>query len=298
MGILDAIERVESHEPRPFIAPVLDSNINEVFVVQDGIPHTFRCPSHEPGWYRLCPSKSRGQSEWLLSLAIRYAYPHEYIPYLEALPRFYVIACFPLSEDTWLTVPFNASDASQRGWPNGEPKPVHLVHGIVLPFDVLTTRSLAGTLLFEQVCTRLDTAWSEVCIFNTLALDRKSMTDVPTDWNSALQITLARRHAARVEEHERRRVEALGTVEGQIKDRLEFMGASLVNWCDTSDGYEVTWEYDNCKHTVTIQRNMMLQSAGICLDGSAPEHSLSSAVQLLQTARSEHRFDLPESSWI
>jgi hypothetical protein len=78
---------------------------------------------------------SAGQ-EWAFYRWHAPAYMHEIGVYLSALPRFYVIAC-SLHGQAWVCVPYNASDATQRSWPNGQPRQVHLVFDHIQPFEVL-----------------------------------------------------------------------------------------------------------------------------------------------------------------
>lgn len=298
MSLLDVIDRVAAHKPRSFIAPLPDAERVEVFTHIDNIPYQFRLRNSEPGWWLLSPISGQRVTK------DRPAYPHEYIRYLEALPRFYVIACFRLAEMTWLVVPFNASDAAQRGWSQGEPRPLHLITQGIVPLDVLDARDLAGMLLFNAVS-------------NKLGVRRDMHGQVIIDWLdknffNAYHILEARREEQRQRAIEARKQiareaaqraveERQQTVEGQIEFELGFVGAELVDWSEVGDGYAVTWEYEGYQHTATVKRDMRLQSAGICLGHRADDYewqTLATLVQTIQEGRRLKRFDLPEEAYL
>lgn len=298
MTLLDVIDRVSAHEPVPFIAPIPDAESVEILTFQDNIPYRFKVRDPEPGWWEMIPNGNRAGPG-------RPAYPHEYLNYLGHLPRFHVITCFRLGRGTWLVVPFNASDAAQRGWHNGHPRPVHLVRGSIQPFDVIATRALAGMLLYDSV-TGLEIQLTESC--RRFFQDGTSVSGADQNWGNALVLVDERRKELERQAAEARRraaKEALkaqrATLEDKIKYDLEFMGAELVDWSEAGDGVEVTWTYDGYTHTERLTRDTRLDVPGICL-GHADEdynwHNLSTLVDTIQEARRLHRWDIPREAWL
>jgi len=274
MSLFDAIDRVESHKMRPFVAPIWDSDETRVFTVQDGVPYSFPICGAEAGWYIIDGEDS------LLE-----APPTNYLPFMSKLPRFYAIALFPVSDTTWIASPYNASDAEQRGWLSAIPKPVHNVRGTLRPLDIIDTRLLGGNLLYFVPASSVE-------------------RDVSTpDFKRADTIVQARleaikreRDRKRYEEHRKRRLKDTGA---RFRHQLAVMGADLLDWREVgADRYEVTWEYNGAQFTVPVRRSGVLYSAGICLENTDDMHDLSSAVDVMETARKKHRFDLDRELWI
>lgn len=300
-NLLDVIDRVSGHQAQPFIAPIPDEGRVQVHVSQDSIPYRFQVRGAEPGWWLLSPNGNRASIS-------RPAKPHEYLPYLNCLPRFYVIACYALSRDTWLVVPFNASDAAQRGWPGGRPQPVHLVRESVRSLDVVCARSLAGLLLYDSV-SALEIFTTQRC--QRAFTDRESIS-VNQDWGNAIALIQERRRrleeqaAAQAAEARRKaQWEAVEsrrqTMEDRIKFDLEFMGAELVEWGEVNGGVSVTWTFDGYTHTERLNRRGRLDVPGICLGHAETDynwHTLSTLVDTIQEGRRKHRFDIPREAWL
>jgi len=299
MSLLDVIDRVSEHVPRPFIAPIPDAESVSVFVHQDNIPYQFSLRGTEPGWWLLNPNRNGNRAG-----VGRGAYPHEYLVYLSHLPRFYAIACYRVGDDSWLVVPFNASDANQRGWHNGEPQVVHLVRESVRPFDVVDARSLAGTLLYNTVAP-MGMEMSALCrgiVWN----DEDG--NVNQDWTNAITLITDRIAQIRREQEEQRRREQLSIIEAQRKNltdrarfEAEFVGAELVSCTEVGNELEITWEFEGYQHTSRLNRQMRLESAGICLGDYRNEyewHNLSTTILAIQEGRWLRRFDLPEEAYL
>lgn len=296
-SLLDVVNRVSNHQPRPFIAPIPDADTVEVFTLQDSIPYRFRLRRAEPGWWLLAPNDNRVHVS-------RPAHAHEYLQYLDYLPRFYAIACYRVAEGVWLVVPFNASDASQRGWRDGSPRLVHLVRESVRPFDVIDVRSMAGTLLYNTV--------AGLEIHNTMQC-RQALEDaviaqnVNVNWmNAALLVEERRKELYRLSEEGRREAAKRAleaqrrTLEDRIRFDAEFVGAELVSITDAGDDLNVTWTYDGYTHTSRINRQGRLESAGICLGDYRSEyewHNMSTLILAIQEARGLHHH-LPREAWL
>lgn len=254
MALLSTIDRVASHTPTQFVAPILDAAVIEVFVLQDSIPYRFRVVGLQPGWYLLTPRTE------LHAVSERMAYPYEYFQYLGKLPRFYVIALHRLSPRTWLCVPYNVSDAEQRGWGSGEPKPLHLVRESISPLTYVCARSLAGTLLYD--CTvELETT-----------ANLKNARDIVAQWQRQARI-----EAAKKLEEERKK-----TTEGYFSYRLSLAGAQMKNWSEFGEGFRVTWVHDGVNRETVVERSGRVRSAGICLSGRDGDYDLSSIVAVME----------------
>jgi len=273
------IDRLSNHYPQPFTAPIPNAEQVEVFTLQDNVPYRFRLRDAEPGWWVVTPeTKAKARLD-------EPAQPCDMLAYLTALPRFYVICCFRLAEGTWLVVPYNASDAAQRGWPDGEPRVMHLVCHAVKPFDVATARFLAGTLLYDGLDDRLGLCAHGHLLRSELGTQAGAATlKVNGGFQNAYNIILKRRQELEAEtrrqavEHQRQ------TTEGELRWQLEFMGADLKAWSEVGNGYSVTWEHEGRSYTTTLQRDRRVASAGICLDRTDAQHNLSSIVRVMEEA--------------
>jgi hypothetical protein len=305
MTLLDVLDRVSSHQPQPFIAPIPDADQVEVFTLQNNIPYRFEINTRDidPGWWFMTPATQGYKAH-----VSRPAHPHEYLAYLSHLPRFYVIACYRVAQSAWLVVPFNASDAAQRGWRDGSPMLMHLVREAVRPFDVIDARALSDTLLFNSVAG-LEIHNIETC---RQAFTGRNAISLNQDWSNAFVLLWERRklleiQAARKAEEERRKaaqraiVERRLTMEDQIKFDLEFMGAELVDWSEEGEGLSVTWTYNGYTHTERLNREMRLDVPGICLGHQEDDynwHNLSTLVATIEEGRRLHRFDIPREAWL
>jgi len=299
--LLQVIDQIAEHTPEEFVCPIPDAEQITVFSSQAGIPYQFRIGNPEQGWWMAVPT-----SESIARLD-REAAPSAYLPYLEALERFYAIALFRVSRMTWVCVPFNTSDADQRGWHNGEPRQLHLVREAVQPFDVVDTRNLAGTLLFNIIDDRMGWGVVSEALRELYATRNGTTNSVPATMLNAYQILLRREWELRerLEQAERRarrgrqeaaRAAAQLSLGSLISNSLEFMGADLVNWSEAGENIQVAWEYNGYTHSSTVTRNLRGYSAGICVDGTDSGHTLTSLVAVIEEARHQRRFDLPQGA--
>lgn len=257
MNLANTIERLAGHKPGAFYAPVPTCDTTRVFSLQDQIPYWFSVNVGEPGWYLLSPSGSHVQVTRNMS-------PYERIKYLEELKRFYVIALFPINEDnqTWLVSPFNISDAEQRGWQNGEPRLMYLVEDEIQPLQTIDARLMSDSLLY-----------------NELAIVEKSDT---RDMRHAERILDQRIRQLQIEREREHREAQKRTERGRIEASLEFMGASLVAYTPTVQGYKITWAHNGRQHSMEIDRNLRVRSAGVCLARTDNWHSLASVVSVME----------------
>ena len=278
-SLFEALNRLEAHQPRPFIAPILDSDTTEVFVVQDGFPYGFRIQDSPPGWWKIGPHPGKRVGRANLE---REATPDEYLRFLSSLRHINIIMLYPLSNTTWLCIPYNASDASQKGWKEATPRPIHLVRGQPVPLDPVSAGVLGGNLLFHLYPYLSRETTPDMLRARALVQDRlDSLRKVREH---------ARQQQALIEDRKR--------VEGEFKYQLSLVGAELLDWSNGREGYNVTWEYAGARHTATVRRSGMAISAGICMEGTDSEHDLASLALAMQRARELHRFDMEDNLWI
>lgn len=287
MSLLDTALRFASYTPQPFVAPIPTNGSVEVFTLQNGVPLKYSIRGHEIGWFELHPVRQH-------LAALRTAFVDETMKYLDVLPRFYVIACIPSGEHAWLVVPYNASDASQRGWKNGEPRQMYLVSEEIQPFDVVIARNLAGLLLYDTMDYRLGTfTKSDMC--RNLA-ENKLGAPNERDWRNAYGIISE--WFIKVEQDAIRTKidQKMIGIHDRMKFLLEFMGASLVSAEKKGRGYIVTWEApDGHKYKMGVHEDGRISVAGFCLAGTDSQHNLSSIVQVMEEAHKQHRPDVQQA---
>ncbi len=287
---LDLIDEIGRIQVRPFLAPILDAGSVVVMTLQEGVQFNYRLVQ-EPGWWVLhCDQVAVSRVEAPASM-------FETIQYLDALPRFLVIAVHRLRADTWVVVPWNESDASQRGWPRGEPRAMHLVRDSVRPFDVVVARRLGRTLLYDTVDDGLGTTRVGDAVRESFSSDEEEVRtpgmtpdmriafSILADYGGAVRRAgRERAEADRRAGRERAEAEALDTMDGRLRWHLAFMGAELLGWHEAGEGYEVRWVYRGREHRTRLRQDLQVASAGICLDGTDQRHNLSSIVGVMDEA--------------
>lgn len=237
----------------------------KLFVVQDGIPYWFNAQVEYPGWYYLAPRAPKKKSNDEIAptaTVVREAHAHEYIDYMDMLPSIYVIAIFPISNSTWLVTPYNISDADQRGWKNGVPRPAYLVLDNIAALDVIKVRMLPSGLIFDHL--------SGIHSANT-----KEARIAQSIYDRRLQVV-------REQEARQERASRLTTEQGKLEESLAFMGAELEDWTRELDGYVVRWSLGGQIYKMQIDTNLRVTSAGVCLSGTDDWHSLSSVVDVMK----------------
>ncbi len=261
--MINLINKAARHKPKSFIAPVMTKHA-KLFVVQDNIPYWFVAEVEYPDWYVLIPNKDTQTAR-----VMRNAHPNEYIGYMSILPSFFVIALFPISNTVWLVMPFNFSDAAQRGWATGSPRPMHLVLDNITALDVVKARALGDALIFDHLSSIMSGGTKEFQVAQSVFDKRlEAVRDAEKREEEKSQ-----RHA---------RQQKMQTERGKLETALEFMGAKLSDWTREIDGYLVRWEIDGQVYRMNVDTNLRVKSAGVCLDGTDDWHSLSSVVGVMQ----------------
>lgn len=286
MSLIGVLDKLEKHEPQPFLAPIPSAQMVSCFTVQDSIPYWFHLRNPQAGWWWIEPGRS---DSWLR----HQAQPHEYLSYLAQLPRFVVIAVEQRAEGV-IVVPYNAADAAQRGWPNSEPRYAYLTREVqLLDFSTIAVRNMAGTLLFDDLYP-LDI--QQQLFLSQAAQSSLQLQAVPVSFQVAWQIVAARLFNERLEQArlkaERVRQEQMKTERGRFEHHLGFVGASLVTYKKQGERFDVTYTYNGAQFTVNVRPDMRIESAGICLAGGDRNNDLSSIVLTMEQARREHRPDV------
>lgn len=265
--LLNTINRIANHEPQPFIAPIPISNMTKVFTLQDEIPYWFTANVIDTGWFLLHPGNTVA-SNYPYAYAERTATAIERLKYLEQLPRFHVIALFPI-DNNWLVMPFNISDANQRGWDNGRPRLMYLPEGSIGDCQVVHARQLGNILLYDAPAQIL--------------LMRKSKESIIAKEIVRVELERMKNEVAKLE-----RLKKLQSVEGRIDESLKHSGAELVDWKLNVDGeYKIEWTYNGNGYTTMVDSKLRVVSAGVCLDGTDNWHSLSTIVHVMEDRRKE-----------
>ena len=281
MSIADAIERVSTQRIEPFVAPILPGQ-REVLTVQNNTPYWLRLWSVVPGWHLLTTEdRIRTTSE-------REAYPHEYLGYLEQLPRWLVIALFPLDDTRWLCVPFHQGDADQRGWARGEPRQLHLVRHNIQARTIIIARQLGDVLIEEHLALTYIGNAPNLANATSLVVEHEMRIQRAQELERQLQL---RAQKARI-------MEAAHISQGeQFGSMLSYSSAQMVGWKALGNNFEVEYEFDGARHTVEVKQSGQVVSAGICLSNTDRTHTLTSIVPVMQRARVLNRFDMDRRLW-
>lgn len=289
MNLLDVIDHMAEHVPGPFIAPLPDAYQVRVLTVQE-YPYWFtfrRGRGFSPGWWRLRPVSDKR------AVLDGKAQPADVMDYLSSLPRFYVIAGFRVAPLTWLCTPWHAADTEQRGWPNAQPRELHLVRHAIMPFDTVVARGMGSVLLYEDVATRLEGSAEKARFLQEHLRDWSDLpVDVSDDYRRTYEVVrshylgLRRADEERQAEEQRRaraerRAAMMQTTEGRFRERIEFLGAEFVALREAGESYRVTWRYGGREYDMRFSRQARLQAAGYCLDNRDSAHNAASIVAIM-----------------
>lgn len=305
-NLLQALERVKDNKLEDFIAPLPEGTI-DLLSVQNGIPYWFQITNETPGWYTLKPAVersvdmlgARGSSTFKLAHPIGQPQPFEIEDYLNQLPHFNVIALYPVSLGSWLCVPHSVGDTKQRGW-DGKPKVFTLCNENIEPLDVVRVANLAGALIYHEVSKLVMEGLSHKLLLEAANYSGKSMAHIGAkisnvDWKRAWNLVVERLDQLRV-------IHQKDDLESQFKLALEFVGAGLHSFQENSDGtFEIKYTDPVDGKIIPLKKvdkNLRIQSAGICLSGTDRQHNLSSIVEVMHDARKLRRFDLNESYYL
>ncbi len=269
MKVYDIINRLsEEADALPeIIAPILTRN-GRVRIVISNHPYTFITQIDKPGWYILQPTSSTQ------AVIIREAEPFEIQKCLQKVPGLKTISVRRLASNSWLVFPYNLSDAKSRGFKQA-PQECYLIDRNLEPFMTIRTRSWAGQLVFDAV-DLLPCPTEYRVALEKQKLEPPVIKGVNPEFRMVYSILTEEIKKAREK-----------TVEGRIKNAIEYLGAELIGYSEQGEGYSVEWRDDRQTYRTRIGQNLRLLSAGICLDGLEHEQTLASTVAVMR--RSQER---------
>lgn len=244
------------------LAPVF-SKESIVKVLIHNHAYSFKVSTSEPDWYILHPKNST------LAEVVKKAERFEIQRALRDQSSLRVIAIRRFRESSWLVFPFNKSDAESRGF-NLEPKVCHLVTQNLQPFVTLGARLWGSDLVFDP--GRLRPAPKE--LLSSLSAREKTMPVVkglPSEFRIVYNLL--------TEEIKR---SELASVEGKLRDSVEFLGGTLIGYSESGESYIVRWQANDRTFETRVSRDLRLQSAGMCLDGGERLQTLTSSVGIQQ----------------
>ncbi len=284
------------------VAPVPTPATRNVATLIHGTPYRLRLPALSPGWYELeVVAEDRAEPTERGEVVP----PYRLIQYRRQLDAIRVIAVHRVREHNWLVLPWNNSDARQRGWPltapagrrdrSGTlagrapgvpaPRPCYLTTYPVRPFDVCVARDFGGHLLFDTLDRRTP-IWQSRTLLDLLRNQDWQGADEIEGFSPEMRAAFSIHHhhyrEQRRIEAERRRAERRRTAQGRLAEALEYSGARMRSMTERGDGYEVTWEVDGEVHRATVRDDTFVDSAGLCLSGRDSDYDLSALVHVVQ----------------
>lgn len=259
---MQLLEKLISEEEnlKEFIAPVVSDGFARIRV--SGLIKAFKVlPTTYEGFGIFKPEEH-------FALVMRNAEFEEKMEYLERLPYLRMVLIKRVRNKSWLTIPFNLSDAKIR-FGIKEPKVVHLVEDC-LPFDQVIISVDSEVLWFKETDERADFEIAERLRNAKLGeLNEKGLTP---EQIQAFKI------AYQIDEKMKAQ-----TMDARLQRALSISGAKLVEFEDgrVDDTLEVTWDWEGENHTVTINKNnFQVISAAFCLEGGDSNYDLTSIVSV------------------
>jgi hypothetical protein len=275
MNIQSLIDKF-SHPVPPFVAPVLPGT-QRVYTRIASVPYTYHV-SEKPGWHKLKGDKR-------LARSVGEPEMWEINSYLELLkPSWRLNVLYRLGGQSWLCLPDNLSDASQKGW-NAGPVAVHLISDTVEPFDTIQAQGgLVGLVYRPGSASKIHGRGPEDMLLNVTIGNGLS-----TEVRQAVRMVKSRMESVRIAEAEKAKADQLKTTEGRLRYQLSFMGAELVSWKESGYDLIVSWKDNGIEYQsrVTAQANGV--SAGICLSGQDSKYNLAGFVSVMREARQLNR---------
>ncbi len=275
MSLLNVIERVSKIKLEPFMAPIPNPEITTLFTLQGSVPYWMTIDNGRHGWWWVESDDGK------IASLTREAHPYECLEYLGQLRGFHVIVLYPVGVN-YLVIPFNPSDASQRGWPNSSPRLMYLPRDTVIgPYQVVHVKDASGTLLYHGI--------SMIPNLSTTKLQQLSLArEIRKDYLDTMEGLRRMGELKQAQE----------TMESRIEYDLASSGAILGAIAPDTYGYKVTYTYDGATFTVPLTQQGRIVSAGICLNNTDQEHNLASIVQVMQQARKMKRYDMERSLYL
>ena len=284
--VLDLIAQVAQQKVEPFVAPVpwvervaistQDSEWTFTYTVQVSENVSRHPDVVRPGWYEFEATPDRlTRANPIDSMFIR----SRFLGKMSVLP---VIVLYQVRPQVWLVMPYNRSDARQRGW-DGEPREMHLVWEAVLPLDICWVGQMGRLLIYDRLDDRLVMGQSLAqVVAEELRRDAdRGLGGVSPELRDAAY-TWRSYNRQQQEVHVRQNT-AQDTAE-EFRRRLEFVGARYDNYEPVLGGYRVRYTYNGTQHWVEVDPRMTVRSVGFCVAGTERRHTLTSAVHLIEDA--------------
>jgi len=275
-SLLFEIDRIAEYELRPFLAPIVDADTSYVFTVQGNAPYFLKVKDATPGWWIVNPmSTHTAELE-------REAMPHEYIPYLDQLPRRTAYTLFQSSETSWMCLLCNSAEPPVR---------LHLVRDVLVPLEAVRMRRVGDVLLYGETVgpSVMDL---EGFLANVGCTPNRGL-------RNAARLIITHRRQVEDERHKQARAQMVESTEDGFRRQLQFAGADLDGWRELPNGYQIRYSLSGLEMPpLVLGRDGKVVTAGICLDGTDRYHNLSSIVHVMQRARQLQRFDLDEELWL
>jgi hypothetical protein len=272
-SILRAISRLAHVEQdflqQEFLAPVVRGR--KVSVRIAGVVCSMQIdPPSFAGWGIFLPITSRQ------AMLDRPATLAQRRMYLELFPRVRLIVAQKQGQDA-LCVPANPVDVQMQT--DGQVR-VELVDDIE-PFDSIVARFDGQAFWFDQLDEAIDPRLaahlrrSLIELAEPKAIDRPGLT-LGQRWAYSLA------YAARLKE-----LPAFAN-ENRLRDALAHAGAVLRDFAQQGDVFRVSYDIDGQRHVSTVnQRDLTVQSSGICLSGRDRDFDLASLVSVLREGREQ-----------
>jgi len=269
---LDLIEKLrkESQGLPEVIAPVLKRK-TRVRVAINGHPYSFLVEVVVPGWYIFQPVSSTSAE------VVRIAEQFEIRECLNKVRSLRTISVRRLTSTSWLVFPFNLSDAKSRGF-LPEPQECYLVDRNLEPFMVLRARLWSSSLLFDASGITAPQQEYKDSLIKRLEQPSK-VPGLNPEFGMVYDIV-----------SNEIKQERLRTIEGRIRDSVEYLGAELIGYSESGQGYIVEWRDGNNIYKSRVGVNFRLQSAGVCLNGREYEQTLTSTVAVMRGSRQRQYF--------
>lgn len=236
-------------------------------------PYLFSVSVPEEGWWLLHPENT------IAATATRKASLTEIRRFLSLLPQFQAIALRRLDDSTWLTYPYNETDAIQRQLQF--PMATYLVSDNVTPLSRISCRVMGNLLLYERRGYHAKTGPLLEELNQREGVPTK-LYGLPKSFYAAYSILLSELAKQDEEIKRQEREERRKTFAGRIEDAVSYLGGNLIGFTERGSGYEVAWEDEGVRHSVIIESSLQLVTAGICLSGTDRQHSLTSAIAVMR----------------
>lgn len=258
---------------RQFIVPVLHDRRVRVQIM--GVVHQLIVRHANPGWWVVMAHDAD------FAFPMREADPWERGDYLNRWPEVRLVLAESIAHQTWLAFPYNPQDAANRLGFTG-PLTVHLVDA-GQTFERITGRVEGRTVWFDGE-DRLANDAIAVQLREQLAENRPypEIRGLSGGERDAFALVSLRQSTARAVASDR-------FARMLLNYALRLGGATLVNFVEWHGRFQVSWERDGQQFMTTVDKDLNVIDAGICLSGEDDNFDLTSIVNVMQQSPWYHR---------